>query len=216
MFNQLKPAAGLLPAFAILCAVTSFTSAGKFNKHSLFYNVKMEANKLTPLTGKLRSKAIEIKAYARLNQFNTDFCFMADMGIAPGKKRFFVYSFINERVELAGLVTHGMGQTRASAETEFSNREGSLCTSLGKYKIGRSYIGKYGLAYKLHGLDKTNSNAFKRAVVLHGNDCVPDVEVYPGQICKSEGCPMVSPLFFEQLKKFLDQSERPVLFMIYN
>ncbi|MFZ1528585.1 MAG: murein L,D-transpeptidase catalytic domain-containing protein [Ferruginibacter sp.] len=216
MFNCLKPAAGLLPACVILCSVTSFTPHKNRAKYNLIYPAKKNSANAVSLIGRLRSKALETKAYARIHNFNTDFCLMADMGIAPGKKRFFMYSFINDSVELSGLVTHGMGRNRFSGEIEFSNLEGSLCTSLGKYKIGNYYTGNYGPAYKLHGLDETNSNAFKRAVVLHGYDCVPEEEVYPKQICKSEGCPMLSPVFFQQLKTFLNQSEKPVLLLIYN
>lgn len=64
---------------------------------------------------------------------------------------------------------------------------GSGCTSLGKYKIGGAYQGQFGLAYKLYGLDSTNSNAYQRNVVLHAYDRVPDNEVYK-EICQSSGC----------------------------
>ncbi len=66
------------------------------------------------------------------------------------------------------------------------------CSSLGKYKIGEKYRGQYGKSYKLYGLENTNSNAYKRAIVLHGFSCVPDEEIYPGVVCNSLGCAMVS------------------------
>ena len=97
----------------------------------------------------------------------------------------------------------------------FSNIPNSNCTSLGKYKIGNSYNGNFGLSYKLKGLDKTNSRALDRAVVLHSYCGVPNTEVYPAPICVSEGCPMVSTAFFTQLKAYMDESQEPILLWIY-
>lgn len=211
MFNQLKPAIVLPPVCIIFYALTSFKTI-----HPGSFFSKPNSAAVIPLTGKLRLKAMELKFYARQHEYNSGFCFLIDMSIPSGKNRFYVYNFENDGVELAGLVTEGMGRNPYNRQLEFSNEEGSLCTSLGKYKIGNSYSGKYGTAYRLHGLDETNNNALKRCVVLHGYDCVPDDEVFPGQICKSEGCPMVSPAFFQELKTYLDQSERPVLLLIYN
>jgi hypothetical protein len=140
---------------------------------------------------------------------------MVDMQIASGKKRFFVYNLVNDSIEYAGLVAQGSGRNHPDNGIEFSNAANSLCTSLGRYKIGGSYTGKFGLAFKLYGLDATNSNAFKRFVVLHAHSCVPVDETAPVPICQSWGCPTVAPAFLNALKKYIDQSEKPVLLNIY-
>jgi hypothetical protein len=111
-------------------------------------------------------------------------------------------------------VTHGSGRNVLSS-IQFSNSANSLCTSLGKYKIGNSYNGKFGLAFKLYGLDATNSNAYNRFVVLHAHTCVPNAETAPLPICESWGCPTVAPLFLKELKQYIDRSEKPVLLDIY-
>jgi hypothetical protein len=152
--------------------------------------------------------------YAKQNHFNSRYYFMVDMKIESGKKRFFVYNLEKDSVELAGLVTHGGGKTNTSA-IQFSNTPNSLCTSVGKYKIGNSYTGKFGLAFKLYGLDNTNSNAYNRFVVLHSHACVPNEEVAPLNICESWGCPTVAPAFLTKLKKYIDQSDQPILLNIY-
>lgn len=72
----------------------------------------------------------------------------------------------------------------------------------------------YGLAFKLHGLDKTNNNAFKRYVVLHAYDCVPENEVQD-EICQSDGGPTVSPNFLQELKPIIKGSSKPVLLWIF-
>jgi hypothetical protein len=136
------------------------------------------------------------------------------MKIESGKNRFFVYNIEKDSVELAGLVAHGSGRTY-SEEVHFSNAPNSLCTSLGKYKIGGSYTGKFGLAFKLYGLDATNDNAFSRAVVLHAHSCVPNEETAPIPICESWGCPTVAPAFLTQLKTYINNSEKPLLLYVY-
>ena len=163
---------------------------------------------------RLKQKANDLAIYAKANGYNTEYCFMADMKIESGKSRFFVYNIKKDSIEMAGLVAHGSGRTY-SEEVQFSNAANSLCTSLGKYKIGSSYMGKFGLAFKLYGLDATNDNAFSRAVVLHAHSCVPNEEIAPLPICQSWGCPTVAPAFLTVLKTYIDNSEKPVLLYVY-
>jgi hypothetical protein len=163
---------------------------------------------------RLKQKAEDMTMFAKDNGYNTQYCFMVDMKIESGKKRFFVYNLLKDSVELSGLVTHGSGKTN-TGKIQFSNTANSLCTSVGKYKIGNSYTGKFGLAFKLYGLDETNSNALNRFVVLHAHSCVPNAETAPFPICESWGCPTVAPAFLGELKKYIEQSDNPVLLKIY-
>lgn len=164
---------------------------------------------------RLYQKSLHARHFINAYGYNPQHCFLMDMQIAGGKNRFFVYNLQRDSVEIAGLVTHGGGSDNGSAELTFSNTPNSHCTSLGKYKIGNSYNGRFGLAYKLYGLEKSNSKAFERFVVLHGHSCVPNEEVYPADICVSQGCPTVSPAFLSRLKTYLDRSKEPILLWIY-
>ncbi|MFN0081156.1 MAG: murein L,D-transpeptidase catalytic domain-containing protein [Ferruginibacter sp.] len=166
-------------------------------------------------TASLKLHAAKIKPYLRQHAYNEQICFLVDMKIAPGKNRFFLYDFKKDTVVAKGLVTHGSGSQTTTEALSFSNIANSNATSVGRYKIGNEYSGKFGMAFKLHGLDKTNSNAFNRFVVLHSHSCVPDAEVYPSPICTSLGCPTVAPSFLLQLKKYIEQSDKPVLLWIY-
>ena len=163
----------------------------------------------------LRSRVLEAKTFSKEKNFSTRYCFLVDMSIPSGKKRFFVYDFLINRIVYSGLVAHGSGGIHYSAEPKFSNNPESDCTSLGKYKVGELYHGQYGRSYKLYGLEKTNSNAYKRAVVLHPYDCVPDDEIYPQGVCNSSGCTGVSPKFFDKLSVVINESQKPVLLWIY-
>ncbi len=212
----IKTAATVLLAMVSISALAYFfwyKPKFKTKASAISFKVKKDETNKNALL-RLKQKADDIALYAKQNHFNNQYCFMVDMKIESGKKRFFVYNFKKDSVELSGLVTHGGGKTNAAA-IQFSNTPNSLCTSVGRYKIGNSYNGKFGLAFKLYGLDKTNSNAYNRFVVLHSHACVPNEEVAPLNICESWGCPTVAPAFLMELKKYIDQSEQPILLNIY-
>lgn len=162
----------------------------------------------------LHAKAITAKNFVKGNKYNQQFCFLIDMKIRSGAERFFVYDLKADSVITSGVVTHGRCNENWLVGRRYGNEPGCGCTSLGKYKIGHAYNGRFGLAYKLHGLDPSNNNAFKRFVVLHAHECVPDKEVW-SEICQSDGCPTVSTSFLQQLKTMINQSKHPVLLWIY-
>jgi len=162
--------------------------------------------------GKELSQAIK---YAEENGFSPDYLFLIDMRIASGKKRFFVFNINDFRVECSGLVAHGNCNTHFLEGAKFSNTPNCGCSSMGKYKVGPSYFGEFGKSYRLYGLDSTNSNAFRRGIVLHGFDPVPDHEIYPEPLCNSFGCPMVNRSFLNKLSAIIDKSTKPVLLWIY-
>jgi L,D-transpeptidase catalytic domain len=167
---------------------------------------------------RLKQNTASIENYVRENDFNTDYCFMIDMSIPSGKNRFFVYNIKQDEIVLSSLVSHGSGSYFKGCNDQliFSNMPNSNATSLGKYKIGNAYKGKYGLAYKLFGLDSTNNNAIKRAIVLHADNYIPNTETYPYHIFESAGCPAVSPSFLTELSKYIQNSNKPILLWIYN
>lgn len=167
----------------------------------------------TKTTARLKNYSPGLLSYAKRNGYNDNYAFLVDMKLPSGSNRFFVYDLGKDSVLQSGLVTHGYGGNGQTIS--FSNVPGSYCTSLGKYKIGKSYYGRFGLAYKLYGLDRTNSNAINRYVVLHSHACVPAHEVAPENICMSQGCPTVAPVFLNQLQQYLDKSAKPVLLQIF-
>jgi len=187
----------------------SLASAASSYKYAApVYNLNEEMTRVD------RSRS-ELELYALKNKCNTRYAFVADMRIPSFKKRFFVFDLAKDSIINSGYVAHGTGSETFKNELIFSNVPDSRCTSLGKYKIGASYKGMYGLSYRLYGLDSTNNNALKRAIVLHGHGCVPDkgYDEYP--ICFSYGCPMVSTRFLQILKGYISrQGKEPILLSI--
>lgn len=163
---------------------------------------------------KIRAKAAAARKFVLQKGFNTSQCFLIDMSLPSGQKRFFIYDLRKDSIRNSALVAHGNCFEYWLEGRRYSNVVGSGCTSLGKYRIGAPYTGKWGYSYKLHGLDTSNNKAFERTVVLHGHSCIPDAEI-PDDICQSNGCPTVSPAFLLELKTLINNSPKPVLLWIY-
>ena len=206
---------------ALLCL------AGFIVASAAWYFTKFKANNTTThvktyvytrdmvLEHKIGQHKDALRQYAKEKGYSTATCFLVDMSIESGKNRFFVYDLAKDSVVDAGLVAHGCCNKTWLSGRQYSNETGCGCTSLGRYKIGKPYQGRFGKAYKLYGLDSSNSNAFNRFVVLHSFYAVPEGETAPYPICQSNGCPMVSQGFMQKLQTVLDKSSRPVLLWIY-
>jgi len=145
---------------------------------------------------------------------NQQTVFLINMRLPANQYRFFVYDLAKQQITARGLVAQGINtRPDTRGRLRFSNEPGSNCSSLGKYRIGQKYKGKFGTAYKLHGLDKTNSNAYARAIVLHKYDDMPNNPA-DGDVYYSLGCPMVSPKFFTHLTGIIDAADKPIILQI--
>lgn len=171
---------------------------------------------------RLRTKAKEAKKYCAKNSYNTSFCVLVDMNIHSGKKRAYLWSFSKDTIVEAGMCSHGCGkspwgETSTKNSPVFSNVPDSHCSSLGKYKIGKRGYSSWGIHvnYKLYGLETTNSNAYKREIVLHSWEDVPASEVFPFGIPEGWGCPAVSNIFMKALDAKLKEASTPVLLWIF-
>jgi len=192
---------------ALTCGFVLLTYKGKSSK---------ENNGTT--RDKLTAKAEEAWDFAVKRAMNTDFCVLIDMSIDMDQKRFFVYDFAQSKVIYSSIVCHGRGKGSTRENPVFSNVPGSNCTSLGKYRIGNRAHSQWGINihYKLHGLEPTNSNAYKRYVVLHSYSPVPCEEPTFGYVpmC-SEGCPVICNDAMRYMDNKLQHASRPVLLWIY-
>ena len=213
---------GIVITSALFLAISAFgyffwyePNARLHLMHKKVSPIKKDVKPAIEGLARLKQKIQPAKTYVTEHSFNTQYCFLIDMRIPSGKNRFFIYNLKADSLVAAGLVTHGSGSATGTDNLVFSNVPNSLCTSIGHYKIGNSYNGKFGLAYKLYGLDKTNDKAFNRFVVLHGHECVPDAEVWPALICESWGCPTVSPGFLKLLQVHLNEATKPIMLWIY-
>ncbi|HMW65819.1 MAG TPA: murein L,D-transpeptidase catalytic domain family protein [Chitinophagaceae bacterium] len=205
----------LILVIIISCFMVSWFPRVVFWKHIQPKNRTDIGNRLkNDSEKKLIVFAAEAKKFTKENGYNQQTVFFIEVGLPSGHNRFFIYNLKKDSVTDKGLVAHGNCYEYWLEGRKYSNVVGSGCTSLGKYKIGKSYIGKWGYSYKLHGLDSTNNKAYERTVVLHSHSCVPNEET-DGEICQSNGCPTVSPDFLVRLKKIINTSKKSILLWIY-
>ncbi|MFN3388728.1 MAG: murein L,D-transpeptidase catalytic domain family protein, partial [Allosphingosinicella sp.] len=121
---------------------------------------------------------------------HTDVVGITDFARGSGKQRFFLLDTQTGRVS-KHFVSHGRGSDPAHSGflARFSNAYGSNATSDGSYLTGEYYYGKYGRSMRLDGLDRSNSNARGRAIVVHSAwYAEPEVIDTHGKLGRSEGC----------------------------
>lgn len=168
---------------------------------------------------RLKSKAHEAKAYCVSKGFSTNYCFLVDFSIHSGKKRFFVWDFKGDSIKYASLCAHGYGKDSTPSKPVLAIRR-EVFALLWEIQSRYSGLQQWGINvhYKLHGLEPTNDNAFKRIVVLHSYTPLPATEVYPSHLPlgMSQGCPVICNETMRQIDVLLKAETKPVLLWIYN
>lgn len=175
------------------------------------------------------SDIAEIYSYCEENDYSTEYCFLTDFSKPSGIKRFYVYSFKDNKIIDKSLCAHGLGKCdnvfetickkfKTTFQTTFSNVKHSCYSCLGKFKVGmltpmsKPYF-KEG--YFLYGLDSTNSNAKDRSILIHRGNL--GFETFPLPCLPvSKGCFAVSNSMMEHIKDIKEQSDKPILLYAYN
>ena len=119
---------------------------------------------------------------------------LIDYSRASTDRRLWIFDLEAKTLLLSDYVAHGRGSGENFARA-FSNREGSLQSSLGLFLTSESYFGAHGRSLRLDGLEPgINDQARVRAIVVHGADYVdPQLGLIQGRIGRSHGCPAVRP-----------------------
>jgi hypothetical protein len=108
------------------------------------------------------------------------------------EERLTVINLKQRKVVLRSLVSHGKNSGHNLTES-FSNRPGSLKSSLGFFVTGETYRGVHGYSLRLTGVEPgVNDNARRRAIVIHGANYVSGGFARRwGRLGRSWGCPAV-------------------------
>ena len=174
-------------------------------------------------TARTRQKAQQALRFCRNKGYNTQYCILIDMSLPSGINRFVVWDFSKSNIRLSGLVSHGCGANPWSVDysksnPKFSNEADSHCTSLGKYGIHSRGYSQWGIhvKYALTGLEKSNSNALARQVVLHSWNSVPEKEVYPNGTPEGWGCPAISNHTMQAVDALIRKQRTTMLLWIYS
>ncbi len=163
-------------------------SENSFSLYSSDLYNKINTNELNFDAFKYALKGyLELKNQNKLN--NSDYLTIIDMGTSSNTERLFIINMKTQQLEHKSLVAHGRNSGGTFAK-QFSNKVNSHQTSLGFYKTAETYIGKHGFSLRLDGLEFSNSNARRRAVVIHQADYASANFIKKhGRLGRSYGCP---------------------------
>lgn len=158
----------------------------------------------TPLDPAYNARLIEIAKReierAGNKLWRTDIAGIADFARASTLPRFHFVNLEAGRID-SFRVTHGRGSDpdHSGFLHSFSNVPGSEATSRGSYLTCEWYNGKYGTSIRLEGMDRDNSNALQRAIVMHpAAYASPEHMAKFGKLGRSEGCFAMAPGDFNQ------------------
>ena len=166
------------------------------------------------LVARVRERATDLLAFCRAGGYNTDIALFVDLARHSGLCRFVVWDFTQSRALLCAPVSHGSGSSmshKRSAYARLSNDDGSHLSSVGRALVAERYEGRYGVAYRLDGLDATNSNLRPRCVVLHGWEHTTSYPIFPFATVGSWGCPVLSRRMMQRVDAILRGRSRVVL-----
>jgi hypothetical protein len=175
---------------------------------TLSYTPVEPAVQETPMPPELHISPDPILEKFEERGYDGRYAFYADLQIPSNEYRFFVLDLHTRQIVDRGLTLHGREDEQG--KPLYSNVPDSNTSSRGMYQVSYRYKGSFGKAFKLKGLDETNSNAFKRAIVLHAWYGVPDKPTGSYMI-NSQGCPTVSPNFLDRLEAYIQQNGQAVL-----
>lgn len=157
---------------------------------ALYQELGLEEKGLTQ-----KAFTLAYKGFRRLQQrgqIRESILTICDFSQSSNNKRLYLVDMENNKLVLNTYVAHGRNSGSEYA-TRFSNKNSSLQSSLGFYVTRNTYMGEHGLSLKIDGMEPGyNSNAMRRAVVVHGADYIGESWLrHSDYMGRSFGCPAV-------------------------
>ncbi|MEN8186636.1 MAG: murein L,D-transpeptidase catalytic domain family protein [Bacteroidota bacterium] len=183
-----------------------------FNDYSLDLYNKLNDSDLSYEAFKTALKGY-LKLHVEDQVANNDYLTIIDMSQSANEDRFYLIDLKNQEIITKSKVAHGRNSGNEYAKN-FSNKIGSYQSSLGFFKTAETYHGKHGLSLRLDGLEHSNFNARKRAIVIHSADYVSENFIsQTGRLGRSLGCPALPEEDFSKIIKLI--KEGSILFIYY-
>lgn len=166
----------------------------------------------------LEDRAVMAFKYAQRHGMNTDYALFLDYSIPSGTPRLFVWDYNKNKVIARTYVMHGIGSGSTMSEPVFSNKPGSQCSSLGRFKVTKNHGYKVKRSFRLKGLDRSCSNAYRRGIMIHRSTwvdrwCWREYIPLHGNSC--QGCVTVSTNGMNYLEKLINSQSQPLLLWSY-
>lgn len=184
---------------ALLATLISFNATGagaattsdKSTIEEISKNIAAKTHNLNPSVLKLAINAFYNAMHRGIHPAKP-IVTVIDYSLPSTEKRLWVVDLSKESILYTSLVAHGK-YSGENFTTKFSNRPGSLQTSLGLFLTENTYFGRDGYSLKLRGLEEGfNDKAEPRTIVMHGAPYVSEsfAESF-GRLGRSWGCPAV-------------------------
>lgn len=142
--------------------------------------------------------------------YSKDFFIVVDFSKHSSEKRLFVVKKSDGTILRSHHVAHGKGSDwnntgyvqELSNENMSKKSSGGMMVTGNVYHWGKKFPNRWNPKpkLKLYGLEDTNSNVFRRAIVVHASDYVTDGYIARnGKAGRSWGCLAVDPAITESL-----------------
>ncbi len=166
-------------------AIIGKSPAVNTKAHSLYLALELKEMGLSEDAFSYAYKGYEVLLQKKLVA-NEGYLTICDFSQSSTKKRLYIIDLANQSVVMNTYVAHGKNSGGEFARY-FSNRTGSLQSSLGFYVTKQTYYGEHGLSLRVAGVEKgINDKAYRRAIVIHGADYIGSQKKG-----RSFGCPAV-------------------------
>jgi len=162
----------------------------------------------------LSDRAAAAKLFAHRHGLNENYCMFVDYSIPSGTPRLFVWSFAENKIIARTYVMHGAGGGSTDAKAQFSNRFGSNCSTLGRFKVTKLHGHRNKSGYRISGMDYDNKTALARGIMIHRSIWV-DVNCWrryiPLNMRACQGCFTVSSKGHAYLRNLIDSQDKNIL-----
>lgn len=206
--NFVWVAAALLALLSSLCLMccTTATRCGSSAAEQNYWQQNYWQQRVDP------RNLDEVKRFAQKFGYNDDYYIVCDFGKRSGLKRFYVYDLNSRKLIMRSYCMHGSGSGSTPEKPVFSNQPGSYASCLGRFALCGIGSHKVKNSIRLEGLDRTNSNASRRGILIHSAGVVTrfrgQEKYLPVDARLSRGCFTIEAGTLSQLKKIYRQHGR--------
>ena len=186
---------------------------------ALVYGIIRVNQRSSVNTANLSELSVDAEKYAYKHGLSTNYCFFLNYGVPSGTPRFYVWDFAKHEVIATARCMHGSGLTNTASQPVFSNKVNSNCSSLGRFEVLRNEHGsRLRRSFRLQGLDKENSNAYSRGLLIHSSLWVEQhkhKKYIPLHTPSCQGCVTISPRGMRYVERLVKNEPKNILLWSY-
>ena len=176
---------------ALISAKKNVSPADKHISDNNIYAITRLLNKNIDINKKLLLSAYSAYLYEKSQGYiKRPILTVINFGLPSDKKRLWVINLKTGTILSHSLVAQGLNTGRGAVAKRFSNKIGSLESSLGAFVTKGTYYGHDGYSMRVSGLEPgVNNNAERRHIVMHPAKYVSESIAHEyGRVGNTWGC----------------------------